>query len=817
MPVKITDVKFKNELRNEATNWLLANVGDKITIELEFKVETSVIANSDDTHVFNHQDGFIATGGEYITDRGSRFTDIKVGDTITCSQYNPTVFKFTDTVIEKIDDSTIRIAGTTGYAANSERADTVISVTTPITAVKYKYNFIENDEQTNFYSKVDGTEQMLVAETVDASVLTPSAMAFAGVKPYQIGSATIQGAGITSSPVYFSTFKIIHNTFITPFLLTQQQSNIESLTAPEYYFNEKCLKAVFDVQAAYEYTDPNYLQTVEESSVIGNTGWFNENFNTGVTNYSVSNVVYKDPLLNTISAIELNSNITAFECLINNTTSLPFSNLNTKFTLNFCRIPANESEYQGNTKTLLQNFIFDRKFQTVGSAASNGDNFGTSYQVLTNVRGTFINASQIKIEFDANMVSNVISTIQADDEHRYIIWLAIQNHTLTTDEADKVSLLLDSQLFYENTTDATMVDITNSFLRHPFTNVDTESNTTIDMFPEDEVVGYSRFYLDRTGRLTDTIAFKSVEVILKAKNTSTLEEFTLESYKFDMTNLPFINNNQYVDFTLARQFHIPNSEIRKNIVLKRRTDLDTANFFYYDLTYPYLHRWEYWEKLAGVAGAFFDVSEPNNGFNHEWHRYTTLANWDFFYVCRVKATKNGAIQTYTEETNIGSNDYDTNPDWEPDRIRAFDNVTNVLLFDGATKNFILGYKDTRIEAEFTKISLPPLLSNLKMVIGIEVYEEGGIDGRRRISSVFDIDSDTWFKSVDTSNKVKLTLTGSTIKGECLVDFTKIPLNSKIFKITARLYDLTPIASDKIFQDGNEFLFQDGNNYEFQDQ
>jgi hypothetical protein len=47
MPVKITSAIIKNELRAESVDWLLANVGDKITAELEFEVETFTLGFTD--------------------------------------------------------------------------------------------------------------------------------------------------------------------------------------------------------------------------------------------------------------------------------------------------------------------------------------------------------------------------------------------------------------------------------------------------------------------------------------------------------------------------------------------------------------------------------------------------------------------------------------------------------------------------------------------------------------------------------------------------------------------------------------------------
>jgi len=235
MPVKIDSVVFSNEFRAETVDWLLANVGDKITAEIDFTVQTFAIASTDAEFIINNRDGYIGTG--WITSESAPFADFIIGDKVIVYNYltitpsgsgNPAFY----TIIDKLSDSEIRLSQDVlglAPATNATSTAEVISVIDPITACSYKWNFIENDEQPSFNSKVDGTEHLLVAKEIDASVATPEAMEFLGAKPYQIGQATIEGTGIdngTSDGVYKNSFKIIHETYITPFILATQLENI---------------------------------------------------------------------------------------------------------------------------------------------------------------------------------------------------------------------------------------------------------------------------------------------------------------------------------------------------------------------------------------------------------------------------------------------------------------------------------------------------------------------------------------------------------------------------------------------------------------
>jgi hypothetical protein len=815
MGIIIKDIKYENELKTGDVDWLLANVGDKIICTITFEVSDYAVASSKNPFIYNNRDGYVGLG--WLTSKKPDFANFKIGDTVDVRNYVANTSYGTFTIINKQGNNAIQLNSdipSLTPAYNNSAPDGLVTLQTPITAVRYKYNYVENSDTPIFTSKVDGTVQELIIKEVDGSNTTYFPMEFLGNKPYQIGSARIKGNGISSSPYYKTEFILEHTMFITPFMLKDQWTDIKNNTPPSYFLNNKCLRHIFEIQGGREYTDPNYLQETFETGIIGNTGWFNENFNTGLTNYTVDSVTYKRPDTTVIDAIELVATETTVEVVIKNTVDTPFSNTNTKFVLNICKAPADENEYTNNTNTLAENFLFDRKLCTLGGASVNGDNYGTDYQILKGITSTFISSSEIKITFNVAMDANVLANLNASEEARYMLWVAIQDHTLAVADADKVALLVDATDFFVDTTDPTMIDITNKYLRHIESDPATEAVNNITAFPQDEVVGYSLFYIDRNGRLTDDISFSKITLKIKAKNSITLDEFDLDTYEADLSTLTKVNTNPYVDLIVNRNFHIPTTEIRKAIRIKRRTDLDAGNKIYYETYFPFLMRWEYWEKIASANDDFFDINEPNNGLNEDWYRYSQGTNWDLYYEIIIKAKKNGGSLTFTKETIINTTDYDTNALWETESIRAYD-TNNIQLYDGVNlKNYLLGYAKTRIEAKMTKTSGTVNLADIVMVLDIETFEQGGVNGRRRISSMYEHDSDTWFESVDGTKKVKLSLSGNTVTGEALINNTELPFVEK-FKITARLYEKQ--QAGKLFQDGNEFNFEDGSGYNFQDQ
>jgi hypothetical protein len=216
-------------------------------------------------------------------------------------------------------------------------------------------------------------------------------MLFLGDLCYQTGSATAEGVSIDQTLVYTSTFKIKHKTKVTPFMLSEQFADLVAGINAPYFKDAKCLKAIFDIQAATAYNNPNWIQQKTIFQTLGNSGGYNENFNKGTNNYFIDSITFKDSNTNPIPRVILSEEEISVEIVLKNTKDAPFSNNNTKFELQFIKAPFDKSEYQANGRTLDENFIDDRALQAVGSGAINGDQFGVpDRQVWKSVRAQFI-------------------------------------------------------------------------------------------------------------------------------------------------------------------------------------------------------------------------------------------------------------------------------------------------------------------------------------------------------------------------------------------------------------------------------------------
>lgn len=823
-PIQITSQEIFRELSAASTNWLLANAGDKIRIETTVKIQVVAISSSDTPITLNKTDGLIGAG--WVYDPDNQFEHFNVGDAVIVWNYDSnTSYDAGDfTIIAKQGNGLIQLDHAVPAIADNYIVETLtVSCKSPITSLKYRYNFVKNNAGPTFISAVDGvSEQIFIIESKAANDTGSSDMRALGAyewqegfsdgavpfraKTYNFGGSavypvTIVGVSIdpgTTDGIYKSIYKITHYTKLPPFFLY-------GATIPPFLANN-CLKLITKIDALRFYTDPNILQSDVQQATLGNTGWYNNNFSTGVNKYSITNLVYKDSLGAIIPSINLTTNETTIEFDIENTVDTPFTNFPTgnQYVINFHKVPADPAEYQNTGNLMDRNFLYDRLFGAVGGSANNGINYGGDYQVLKGYSFTYTSASKIHGKVGIKFAQTVIDSFNASDDAKYFISVQIRKRSLATNVGDDVTLTIDKNGFYVDTTDLTMIGFgsKNKIMRHPESDVITEGVSypdPVNVFPEDELSAYTEFFIDSTGRTDDEIKLTSVKTTIIGIVGS--NQFTIDSFSFDLSSYPFIGFVQYFDLSIADQFHIPVAEaLRKYYNVKRRDDLDVGGKYYFSVQYPFLMRWETWVAALGIDPVFFDTSLPNNGFNQWWYRYGS-GSYHLYYEVVVNATKNGIAQQYKSKQEFVFNDYASNTDFPVKTIKTYDLAGNELVSAG--DYFINGYENTEIRAVFSNVNAPHTGADNYIAgvveIGIEAFESGGIAGKRRFSSKWVADGDTWFTYPTGSGKVKLSsapysTAGHTVTAHVYLDYTQLPVGVNQFKITARIYDKTAAAT-----------------------
>ena len=781
MAIKVTSIQFDSTLDSSGySDFLTGNIGDAVKIKVNFFVENTNDANADNTVSFAIPNNNTLDVDSLITCENTEFiVGLKVGDEISIqnmgSGYNGTYL-----VTEIIDSQTFRVNDT--FTTATKTSGEIVNQTNR-KGLRYYYNFVENGNE--FTSLTDPNEiQLFTFNNLDYTSATVENLKTTGQKTWQVGNVTIEALGINDGKI---SYELIHNTVITPLHLANQLNDTENGIRPSYFKGGSTLNYICQIDLGRNLLDVNNFESVQ-SSVIGNIGWFNENFNGLESNYSISSLAYD----NTINALDLNVSTSVSIRISCNDASFTTDTL---VNLGFIYLPENESDYQENNRLLNDNFCFDSKVVVTDNTNVNGDNFGTGRQVIKTVKSNLVDASNIDILFTIELGSAYKSIINESDFKNYLLFIGVENYSLDADSKDRVNVLCDVNKFAIELADIELVKNEGTFfIEHPY---DTRSFgvNSLDIQPVDDVVCNSEFYIDFTDLENDNILIKSVTPSLRLKKSGQADVI-LESNAINVDNSQIIvdglYNIQNINYAQGREFKIPISEIRKYITFSRNINNDSGNRRYYSLNYSFMMRWEYWKQLlmATYSKDFFANLQDFQGYNHNWTRLANVSGWSFIYQIDFVIERLGVLYNQTFTKSITSKDFDANTDWTT-------TIVSSGLENGGVK-LIKGYEQTEITATFEKVSgTIPDVSAVAIVLWIETYESGGITDIRRISSVHDNDSQSWF----VENLVDITSPSSGVfVGTCNIDNTKLPTNNK-YTIYARIYEVTVVEDvDRITND-----------------
>lgn len=422
MGLLVTKVELGNEFNDIKTNWLKHLKGEKIPFTIYFEIQTQAQAWADNEMTYAPAS---FTDTSIIQFETGVFDKFYAGDTIRI--VDPTTANDGTYVIKQIiDNRTASLYTSDGVTeanfANAVSADVTLTVIDVIDKCRFNFNFIENDEAVNFFSKVTGSKQELFVQDILGSDTSTTAMDFEGEIPWQIGNVGVAGISITDSGTTYKTkFKITGNLYLTPFFLAEQWTDLQDGIAPPYFEDFNCLKLAYRIEASYEGRSPQYCQFYEESSVLGDSGWYSEKFNNKPTNYELESVTLTDSALNVITKLALTTEEQNFEAVIVNDVDDPFTT-STKVLVQFYLAPETAEEYTEGSQNMQYNFRHDRALQTVDAAAINGEQFGVAgRQVLTTIEASLDASDQITVTGKIEMHADLVTYLKTLDNPRYVL------------------------------------------------------------------------------------------------------------------------------------------------------------------------------------------------------------------------------------------------------------------------------------------------------------------------------------------------------------------------------------------------------------
>ena len=351
----ITSRKYSNLFRVEDTDYLTGNVGDVIDVEIQYEVSIDTISTYGNT--------FNVSGGDTVTRTvGSWFNEgFAVGQSInlswlttpsvgapTTTAYTADIVTITPTVMIVTNVLDFPAATPTFLATGVFPSQTStytfsgysIFSSSPIEAIEFEYGLVTNTQTSSgtTSSLIDGSTTAFVNNSVDATVLTPVTLIPQGQRSgASILSATIQGRGVVTN---IQSFQINLKYLISP--LWESITDVQNKSLPSFYKDTECVADSFKIKMLPQAGNPNISVSTSSSEVklLGNTGFFEENYNGNVNNYSINGYSLFVGGLPT-SGIQT-SGQTSFTIVISDTTNTALS----KYKMGFYWMPDDDTLFK---------------------------------------------------------------------------------------------------------------------------------------------------------------------------------------------------------------------------------------------------------------------------------------------------------------------------------------------------------------------------------------------------------------------------------------------------------------------------------------
>ena len=812
---------------NSNINWLLGNVGvwQKLTLEVGFSTEIKFSMTSplflEDPNLLTLADG--STWYSHGFSEGDRIAiEWDYLDTNNNISYPNSI---SNVNINMISDEKAYI--TVGYPAGApfttfglsynmiptQGADFRIQNARIYVAnkkpqgIKLNYGHIKNSNSTssNLSSFIDGTLTEFIAEDTDNDTIYPIGGAYVDMltmgnqSGMSIGSCKLQYAGSQDNIEHQYRIQLVF--MISSFF--NDVSNFEDNVSPSETFDVECLSDNFEVIGYPVFNNPNIQQKniLSDTDKLGNTGWFNENFN-GLTNdFTLTSIEYKNSAGTVVSKLDHANPITITAVI----TSPDPIGTSWKLAYGFAWIPLEETEYKNKLTPFYKNLkmntggtMFGDVFPAVGllPATRLGYSVDNARMDVTDLSFT---ASGSTITFSATFVPTADFTTLMDGkdlaERNYCVWLSIGNPDEEINKQNRVSMLLDYNQLETFIAPVGAYDgMEIAFFDHAQDETTTPAACNpVDMRIEDGILARVRFTVDTDIGATIPIPTAlTYGIIIEHSTTGIVYE--LDSYKVDLTQFP--NPTQY-NFSDSRGFKLKAGNNKNFIKVEYYAPLNSGlNIKGVQGLYAFKVRWEDWIKRINVPASiktdFYNNAALNDGINNDWYQWLTQnTDYTMHFVVYTHATLNGNSVTYKNTKPIVFVDYDDNSIITS--VVNYYRASDGTLLNGGTDpiyggnlGVILNNEDVKIEIVYTRSS--GTWSSINDVYGIneiEVDNGAGQMEQRQLSSIHLPEPSNPLLPLSGATLLDLQLTSPTVvTATCLVR-PSLLIDANRYKISGR--------------------------------
>lgn len=809
MAIKIIERSYREAYTDGLTDWLLGNVGEWQDLILKIEVSIDYLATSAQPISIDYiNNAFKLTNGRswgsYGFDNGMtvvfkyKFSEDTNGDgnfdTIQNVQQQFTITNVYGSVLEVAQPITASEFDSVPINFGAKKVSEVKFYVDKVPeGCRLKYGHLTNEDfkSTTLESFIDGT----VTEFVLPDISSQSFMEAVGMQSgMSIRKVEVipNGKKSQSDNVYLYDIEI--NFMISS--LFDDISNFENMEIPSYLIGDGSLTDNFILEFYPEWNNPNVLIANEllKTERLGNTGWFDENFNELPNDFKIDSIEYFDENGNPVDGIDYASK-TKVKCVISGVSNL---NANTECGFGFAWTPTNEEDYKELETPFYRNLFIQ------SGMIDDGFNIDTDYPgpfIGAGIDGASMDVEKVRftnlnglIVFEGTFVPNADFFTKFDakdeDDRNYVIWMSVADGSLDRNFSDRVSLLADFKVLEKHIPQVGEYPLLqNKFVGHPFDD-DFIGVEEYEGIVQDDILCRVPFSIKNDG----SVSFEKMTFAVEAFNIGLNKSFDLERFEIDLSQSPTDGNGvQQFEVDEIRGFKLIAGNNKNWVKILRETDSDTVENNGYIGYFATKIRWEDWIKNEDAPSEFFDANELNNGFNNDWVHYLRTQGWIINFYTEINATVDGELVQYKNQFKLTFNDYDENDDISTAH-RYYRDSDNTLLNIGTDPEYnkplgvILSNEPTRIEIDFEITGAGTWdLSKTYAVTTIEIDRGAGRFEQRQLSSVWGSEDDNPIRPLTGETKLKMEIDGTSkiLTTSCLIDPDLLADGAK-YRITGRV-------------------------------
>lgn len=709
-----------------------------------------------------------------------------------------------DRTITSVDDLTMIFDGA-AVGNLTDDPDAEVKGKTALRGFRFRFGLIENTATVSYNSLVDTTLQEWDAEDVGAGAVgaratgTPISGTYASTYPTsKTGSFEIE---LNSEVDAYTQEFIFRHEFRNIYYYTEaDRSDLVLYNQPPAHLDaQNCLKYVFELKGGVTSQNPNEIKSVLESNTLGESGFFDENFNTRPAQFSVKSITYTD---NATALALTNIDVdktTDVEMIIESPTSIDLDYNHA--VVPFIMALRDETEYTQNSNDWETNMLFDSKY-TVRNAGA------VSSSIITNLLVTAGSpaSDELKINFSVSFSAAQIATIESDNVN-YIIGAHVDD--LNDVGVKRTAALATVGTFIKDFDVSGLFGIDEFFFYRKDMDVDIDGVTSYDGWVEDGFLFKARMYLETS--LDPNIL--SVDTKLVAYDTVNDTFFVIDKNIDSFSTASRTGTTQNINIVKYRNFNLDINSPFNKITYFMDGTAGTQQF--YEMRIPFKLQWMDYLQLNTVDGTFFDALEPFNGSNYDVSRYSEVSNYELRIIMDV-VVQNADTGLVTETTTyreifpfINANTYDLDDGLAQFSAQDIELQTVSGVTIGTQE--ILDGQDTKVVVTFTPTTPVALTNNYYGIISIEEFENGGVSKINELSSLETAAANNKLKPLAGESFTKVTNNGSTIVLECLIDSTQMTsyMPTTQFHISARIGLIGSALSAKMKEDGTIKQKEDG--------